>query len=111
MVTLDDALSSVGVAVIEYLKIDVEGYELFVVTGAERIIRASRNIIIQTELNETVARRYGHGVTDVAEQLSSFGLTPRLVAGDGSLLDVDNFAGGQDFLWASPERWRSIDAA
>jgi hypothetical protein len=40
----DDVLSDLGVFIVEYLKIDAEGYELSVLHGAKRVIDASRKL-------------------------------------------------------------------
>ena len=79
MARLDDVLSDLGILTVEYLKIDVEGYELAVLHGANRVIDASRNIIIQTELINAYAGRYGHSGVDVAELLRSMSFIPHTV--------------------------------
>jgi hypothetical protein len=79
MARLDDVLSDLGVVTVDYLKIDVEGYELAVLRGAKRVIDASPNIIIQTELINAYAERYGHAAAEAAELLLSMAFSPHEV--------------------------------
>ena len=79
MARLDDVLSGLGILTVDYLKIDVEGYELSVLHGAKRVIDASRNIIIQIELVDAYAERYGHSTADIAEFLLSMAFIPHMV--------------------------------
>ena len=79
MARLDDVLSDLGILTVDYLKIDVEGYELSVLHGAKRVIDSSRNIIIQIELVDAYAERYGHSTADIAELLLSMAFIPHTV--------------------------------
>lgn len=79
MARLDDILSDLGIANVDYLKIDVEGYELYVLHGAKRVIDASRSIIIQIELVDSNTERYGNSAADAAEFLFSLGFVPHAV--------------------------------
>jgi FkbM family methyltransferase len=102
MQPLDECLAELGIAAINYLKIDVEGYELYVLRGARRIIEASGDIVVQTEQNESHARRYGHSVTDVVQLLSNYGLRPHLVDKEGTIHAVPESKQhlNGDYLWA-----------
>jgi FkbM family methyltransferase len=63
MLTLDEALRQEHIASVDFLKIDVEGYELFVLQGAPDTLRKTRYIYIETDL-ETYARS-GYTIEDV----------------------------------------------
>ena len=76
MTTLDDAMAELGLPRMDYLKIDVEGFELPVLRGARGIVAASPDIAIQTELQERHAARYGHRIEDIATLLTGLGLRP-----------------------------------
>lgn len=100
LVTLDDTLARLGIARIDYLKIDVEGYELEVLRGARGIIDRSPGIVVQTELIDRHLRRYGTAVTDVAAFLRGLGLTQYMVHQDGSAQVVaENMALPDDTIW------------
>lgn len=101
MCPLDECMAELGVTAIDYLKIDVEGYELFVLRGAPRIIEASRTIVVQTEQIESSARHYGHSIRNVVELLSAYGLRPHRVDKKGTIHAVpesEQYLNG-DYLW------------
>jgi FkbM family methyltransferase len=100
LVTLDDTMTRLGIARIDYLKIDVEGYELQVLRGARGIIDRSCGIVVQTELIEQHLRRYGTTVADVVAFLRELGFTPHMVHRDGSAkVVVQGMALPDDAIW------------
>jgi FkbM family methyltransferase len=102
MQPLDECMAELGIAAVDYLKIDVEGYELLVLRGARRIIEASRGIVVQTEQVDQHARRYGHSVPEIVELLLAYGLQPHRVDKAGTVHAVperDRYLDG-DYLWA-----------
>lgn len=60
MVALDDYCLQHAIPRIDYMKIDVEGYEANVLRGAAAIIAASPDILIQTEYEPRHLARYGN---------------------------------------------------
>lgn len=59
---------------VDFLKIDCEGYELFVLRGAEKTLRESRPVVIVEQKPETGGfERYGIGVRDAVVYLESLG--------------------------------------
>jgi hypothetical protein len=88
MTTLDTALAEAGVGPIDYLKIDVEGFELPVLRGARATIAASPNILVQTEMDAAHAGRYGHRLEDIAALLGDLGLRPHQAAEGGTLVPL-----------------------
>jgi FkbM family methyltransferase len=100
LVTLDDTLARLGIGRIDYLKIDVEGYELQVLRGARGIIDRSPGIVVQTELIERHLQRYGSTVADVVAFLCGLGLTPHRVHRDGGAQVVaEGMALPDDAIW------------
>jgi FkbM family methyltransferase len=69
--TLDDEMESQSV-VPSVLKIDVEGYEHFVLDGASRILFNNSTNIILIELNNS-GLRYGYSDQEIANKIASFG--------------------------------------
>ena len=98
VVTLDAKLAEMGVTRIDYLKIDVEGFELYVLRGARATIVANPGIIIQTEIDRRHLSRYGMTPDDVFALLRETGLKPHKVLGDGSLAAIDHADYG-DVIW------------
>lgn len=59
---LDDILKEIALNKISYIKLDVEGFEYEVLQGAKETILNNEDIIIQTELEEKHAARYGRTI-------------------------------------------------
>ncbi len=83
-VTLD-YLNPVGV---DFLKIDCEGYELFVVQGGERVIRREQPCII-VEQKPGHARKYGLGEIDAVNLLMAWGARRRATVSGDFILSWD----------------------
>jgi hypothetical protein len=83
----------------------VEGYELFVLHGAKRVIDASRNIIIQIELIDAHAERYGHSAAGTAELLFSMAFMPHKVdrLGVPHAVSKERLPHIRDSLWSRNE--------
>ncbi|WP_376089741.1 FkbM family methyltransferase [Roseomonas sp. CCTCC AB2023176] len=99
--TLDDALRDLGAERVDYLKIDVEGFELPVLRGAVRTVGGNPGIVVQTELVNGYAARYGHRVADVVTLLRDLGLEPWCARPDGTVEAVSGEPAG-DVLWMRP---------
>lgn len=101
---LDDLLTRLGVSSVDYMKIDVEGFELPVLRGAEAIIAASPDIVVQTELVDAHASRYGHSVDTIVALMRGWGLHPFQVdkAGKAQPVDDEAIKRNWDTLWMRP---------
>ncbi|GJE53405.1 hypothetical protein GOFOIKOB_6484 [Methylobacterium tardum] len=98
LTTVDFMLGSLGIDEIHYLKIDVEGFELPVIRGAKNTLFNSRNIIIQTELEEKHAARYGHRVSEVCDLLQSLGFVSYKIDNNGDAQRLETNVSG-DVIW------------
>lgn len=58
---------------VDFIKIDVEGYELFAVRGGEQTIRENKPVIIVEQKPKGLAERYGQTRTAAVELLESWG--------------------------------------
>lgn len=78
MATLD----SFHLANVDFIKVDVEGYELFALRGGEETIRRNRPCII-VEQKPGKAQKFGLGETDAVAMLESWGAKLRTeISGD-----------------------------
>lgn len=73
---------------IDFLKVDCEGYELFVIEGGERTIRRDRPCII-VEQKPGHARKYGLGEIDAVNLLMSWGARRRATVSGDFILSWD----------------------
>lgn len=92
---LDDVLAEEGIQAIDYLKIDVEGFELPVLQGAMAILGSSPRVAVQTEMQERHAARYGHGLDGIGRLLASAGFRPHRIAPDGTPHRLEGAARGE----------------
>jgi FkbM family methyltransferase len=71
-------LDSFGFTDVDFLKIDCEGYELFVCQGArETLLRCKPCVIVEQKPETGGAALYGIGVTDAVDYLKSLGAVLR----------------------------------
>lgn len=98
VVTLDDKLAELGINRVDYLKIDVEGFEPFVLRGARATIAANPAMTIQTEVDRRHLARYGLSPGDVFDLLRDMGFVPHMLSEDGSLAVIADADYG-DVIW------------
>jgi FkbM family methyltransferase len=72
MITLD----SLNLPVVDFMKIDCEGFELFVLRGAEETLRRCKPVVV-VEQKHTFANKYGVGAQDALPFLKGLGATLR----------------------------------
>jgi FkbM family methyltransferase len=85
VVTLDEYLDQHQIARVDFLKIDVEGFEPKVIQGARSAIQAKRIGAMFCEFNGTWLRLGGTTPKDYYNQLRSLGLKPAQEQSDKSL--------------------------
>lgn len=61
--------------IVDFIKIDVEGYEYFVVKGAEQLIKRDGPVIVVEQKKDVATKRYGIGDQDALRLLESWGYT------------------------------------
>jgi len=75
LVTLDKYFEGQNIDKVNFLKIDVEGFEGQVLKGAERLLRAQDDLKIMVELDEKNFKSFGFDVADSIRFLNSLGYT------------------------------------
>jgi FkbM family methyltransferase len=101
MITLDDYCRQHGISRIDYMKIDVEGYEANVLRGAAGIITASPDLLIQTEYEPRHMARYGNPGA-LEDMLGAWGFLPHEIDWSSgypvALPSLENFRG--EIVWS-----------
>ena len=91
----------VGERTVDGLKVDVEGAELLVMKGAERLLAEQHIKLIQLEWNESSLDLLKQDRTPLAELLSSYGYALFRADGKGELVPMSDFGFGAD-VFAKP---------
>ena len=111
VVTLDADLNDVDLAGGVLMKIDVQGFELEVLAGAQETLRSCDVVIIECSLIATM--QGGAEIIDVMRAMDEAGFSLfDLIGGlerplDGSLAQVDAVFVKSESTWRSDRRWRS----
>ncbi len=87
--TLDGFMRRMCVPRCDLLKIDCEGYELFVLQGAAELLQACHPVVI-VEQKAGMASRYGVSDTQAVSFLESLGATRRIEIGGDFIMSWDN---------------------
>lgn len=101
IVTLDDYCRQHAITRVDYVKIDVEGYEANVLRGARQLMADNDGIVIQTECEPAHLGRYGRP-SEMAELLTDGGFRPHRVDWVDStavpLTTLEDYAG--EIIWS-----------
>jgi len=106
MVTLDSYCSEVGLSRVDFLKVDVEGAEPKVITGARQLLlngeRKPR--LIMLELHEGMLREFDSSVREMNAVMEAYGYHPFVCIEGGlvPLADVQHFQAQNVFFRSDP---------
>ena len=101
LVSLDADCAAHDLGRVDYIKIDVEGFEASVLAGARRIVAENADILVQTEYEPAHLARYGDPDA-LARLLGAQGLKPFALAWtDGSAAAIETLDGYRgEILWS-----------
>jgi FkbM family methyltransferase len=75
MISLDDYIRDSGVARVDFLKMDIEGYEYFALEGARRSVSEGKVPVVYFEMKASLVGRYGKTIAEVLQHFRSMGYT------------------------------------
>lgn len=92
--TLDAHAEAEGIDRIDFLKVDVEGFELGVIRGARRLLASGRVGRIMLEVGDVTCGNAGVAPPDLLTELEALGYALHAISPDGEVVDrVRSFPG------------------
>jgi FkbM family methyltransferase len=83
--SIDDVLHRLGIARVDFIKLDVEGAELDALKGATRLLRGAARPAMLVEVQDLRTQPWGYRASAIVEYLSSLDYRWFSLAPDGSL--------------------------
>ncbi|WP_254053544.1 FkbM family methyltransferase [Singulisphaera sp. GP187] len=87
ILTLDAHAEAEGLDQIDFLKIDVEGFELGVIRGARGLLRAKRVARIMLEIGDVTCANAGVTPMEILDELQSLGYRLHAISSEGEIAD------------------------
>lgn len=103
MISIDSYLAERQISRVSCIKIDVEGFELSVLRGAQKVINNNPEVLVQTEWDVRQRSAYGDEGA-LIEFMQGMGFIPHLISADGvpePIADYSIFQG--EIIWSRTE--------
>lgn len=109
--TLDAFVTAENLSRLDFIKVDIEGWEVNFLRGALKTIERFRPMLL-VEVAEHIMNRSGRSPAEIFELLAPFGYRIfRVRAREGYVMvPVDGFEGSADYLFIRPEQASRIAA-
>lgn len=100
--TIDAEVARSGLRQVDFIKVDIEGYELAALRGAVRTLTGNPAILVQTEIVPAHSARYGFSVADLTAFFAPLGLKPHTCDASGRMHPVTTRlpTAEADWFWA-----------
>jgi len=85
---LDDYLDSTALPFVDFIKLDVEGAELSVLLGAQKLLRSARRPVFMIEVEDTRSKPWGYRAREIVSVLDAAGYEWFQPLADGGLARI-----------------------
>jgi FkbM family methyltransferase len=99
LVNIDDYLMETGTQRVDFIKVDIEGYELAALRGASRTLGANTDVVLLVEVVQEHMSRYGFSVADVFRYLNGLGFQPQSLGPQG-FVAFSEARDARDVFWS-----------
>jgi len=107
--SLDQWLATHKVKAVDFIKLDVEGGELSVLQGAQRLLESAPRPVILTEIQDIRTEPWGYRASEIIRYLSSWGYKWFSLTAEGAVVSLDTQAETFDGNFvACPEESESL---